>query len=367
MSTIAQWEIVHKLKVFAHTEKFANLPKFNGPTDKIYIEGNLAIQVPIKEGENREIIDVVNELSNKPGYEYLKSLVENKENNIDWSTLALANKNWDYKSQGLTPAGAALVVIIVTVLTAGTGSAASTSVINATGSASLGAGAQAAVTTLASQVSVSLINNGGDIGKTLKELGSKNSVKGLVASVVTAGLLQQVGTSLGLQPESTLLPDRLMNNFTNTVGSSLVQTAIKGGNLQDNLEAGLLAGLAGALQGELAQQIGGSLDKIDPNVLEYTIHKIAHAAAGCAAAVATKASCEAGAIGAGVGEIVASFLNDGKKELSQVEKNKIVNQSKLIAGVIAAYTGYDVAIASNSAEIAVWNNNLAIRSSCLYE
>lgn len=341
------------------TEDFANLPKFNGPTDKIYIEGNLAIQVPIKEGDNREIIDVVNELSNKPGYEYLKSLVENKENNIDWSVLALANKNWDYKSQGLTPAGAALVVIIVTVLTAGTGSAASTSVINATGSASLGAGAQAAVTTLASQISVSLLNNGGDIGKTLKELGSKNSVKGLIASVVTAGLLKQVGTTLGLQPDSTLFPDRLMNNFTNTVGSTLVQTAIKGGNLQENLQAALLAGLAGSLQGELAQNIGDVLDFSNPDIFEYTIHKIAHAAAGCAAAAATKASCEAGAIGAGVGEVIAGLMPDpvNGDEYTAEEKLRNRNAGKIVAGVVSAYAGYDVNTAANAADIAIENNN----------
>ncbi len=133
--------------------------------------------------------------------------------------------------------------------------------------------ANAAVTSLAAQASIGLINNGGDIGKTLKEMGSKDSIKNLAASVVTAGLLSQVGTALNLKPDSTLLSDRLVNNFTTSVGSTLVQTAINGGNLGDNLQVALLAGLAGALQGELASQIGTSLDKVDPNIFEYTIHK----------------------------------------------------------------------------------------------
>lgn len=258
-------------------------------------------------------------------------------------------------------AGAALVVIIVTVLTSGAGSAAATSVTSATGAASLGAGAQAAVATLASQASVSLINNGGDISKTLKDLGSKESVRNLAASVVTAGLLKEVSTALKLKPDSALLSDRLMNNFTDAIGSTLVQTSIKGGNLENNLTTALLAGLAGSLQGELASQIGMSLDKVDPNVFEYTLHKIAHAAVGCAAAAATKASCEAGAIGAGVGEIVAGLMiPDGRTalDLTDVERTRVKDTSKIVAGSVAAFAGYDVNTAANSANVAVENNIL---------
>ncbi|ENW81689.1 hypothetical protein F909_01373 [Acinetobacter sp. ANC 3929] len=220
---------------------------------------------------------------------------------------------------------------------------------------------QAAITTLATQASVSLINNGGDITKTLNELGSNESVRGLATSIVTAGLLSLVGTALNLKPDSTYFPDRLMNNFTSSIGSTLVQTAINGGNLQDNLEKALLAGLAGVLQGELASQIGNNLDKVDPNTFEYVLHKVAHAAAGCAAAAATKASCEAGAIGAGVGEIVAELMIPAGKtalDLTDAERTRIKDTSKIIAGATAAFAGYDVNTAANSANVAVENNAL---------
>jgi filamentous hemagglutinin len=42
----------------------------------------------------------------------------------------------------------------------------------------------AAVTTLASQASVSLINNQGDLGQTLNDLGSSDNVKGLVTAML---------------------------------------------------------------------------------------------------------------------------------------------------------------------------------------
>lgn len=366
----------------------AQLPSFNGPVLPTFkAAGGLSVQVPIseKDANKVELRDAILDLSKKPGNEYLKELVNRKD--VDWQKVLLTQKDWDYKSQGLTAAGAAIIVIIITIVTMGTGTAAAAGAAGGTaasgttvglgasmiGSAgitttaagaivpsTLGAMANAAITSLATQAGVSLINNGGDIGKTLKDLGSKDSIKNLAASVVTAGLMSQVGSALNLKPDSTLLPDRLANNFASSVGSTLVQTAIKGGDLGDNLQAALLAGLAGALQGELASQIGDNLDKVDPKFWEYTIHKIAHAAVGCAAAAATKASCEAGAIGAGVGEVVASYLNDHTKVLTLAEQQRVLDTSKLIAAAVAAYAGYDVNTASNSAEIAVKNNNLAV-------
>ncbi|ENX57418.1 MULTISPECIES: DUF637 domain-containing protein [Acinetobacter] len=339
----------------------AKLPSFNGPVAPTFIaNGGLTVQVPMVSGQNNDVHAEVIKLSNQPGNEYLKDLIARKD--VNWEAVKLAQESWNYKQQGLTGAGAAIIAIIVVAVTAGAGATA----VGALGgtASTLGGSAvamsQAAITTLATQASVSLINNGGDITKTLNELGSKESVRGLATSIVTAGLLSQVSTALNLKPDSTYFPDRLMNNFANSVGSTLVQTAINGGNLQDNLEKALLAGLAGALQGELASQIGNSLDKVDPNTFEYVLHKVAHAAAGCAAAAATKASCEAGAIGAGVGEIVAGLMPDPANgiEYTDAEKLKIRNIGKLVSGTVAAYAGYDVNTAANSADTAIQNNSL---------
>ncbi|WP_445536293.1 two-partner secretion domain-containing protein [Acinetobacter sp. G18] len=366
----------------------AQLPRFNGPVlPTINAAGGLVVQVPIseKDANKAELRDEILKLANQPGNAYLKELVNRKD--VDWQQVLLTQKDWDYKSQGLTAAGAALIVIIVTIATMGSGTAAAAgaaggaaasgttvglgaSMIGAAGvtttaagaivPSALGAMANAAVTSLATQASVSLINNGGNIGKTLKELGSKDAAKNLAASVVTAGLMSQVSSALNLKPDSTVLSDRLVNNFTSSVGSTLVQTAIKGGDLEENLKVALLSGLAGALQGELASQIGDNLDKVDPNVWEYTIHKIAHAAVGCATAAVTKQSCEAGAIGAGVGEIVASLMPDPVNgiEYNDEEKFKIKSTGKIVAGVVSAYAGYDVNTAANSADIAIQNNSL---------
>ena len=334
----------------------AQLPSFNGPVLPTFkAAGGLSVQVPIseKDANKAELRDEILKLANQPGNAYLKELVNRKD--VDWQTVLLTQKDWDYKSQGLTGAGAAIIAIVVTMVTAGAGAA----VVGALGgsAATLGGSAiamtQAALTSLATQASVSLINNGGNIGKTLKELGSKDSVKNLAASVVTAGLLSQASTALNLKLDSTALSDRsirLINNFTTSIGSTLVQTAIKGGDLEENLKVALLSGLAGALQGQMAENIKGLED------INYIAHKLAHALAGCIAG-AVQGQCQAGAIGGAVGEIVAGFTPPSSGLLyTEEEKQKILMVGQLTSGIIAAYAGYDVNVASNSANIALTNN-----------
>lgn len=72
----------------------------------------------------------------------------------------------------MTPAGAALVGMVVAVATGGAGS----SLLGTTSTAG-SAMADAALTSLTAQASITLINNGGDIGKTLQDLGKSDTIK----------------------------------------------------------------------------------------------------------------------------------------------------------------------------------------------
>lgn len=339
----------------------AQLPSFNGPTVPTFqAAGGISVQIPISEKDQNkvQIRDEILKLANQPGNEYLKDFLN--RNDVDWNKVILAQQDWDYKSQGLTGAGAAIIVLIVAVLTAGSGTGVASSVAGATGSTALGAGAGAAVTSLATQASISLINNGGDIGKTLKDLGSKESVKGLVTSVVTAGILDSVSKTLNLPTNSTNIVDKIYANTITSLTSSVVEASINGNFSQIDLETILLNALSNSLQAKVAgqihdQRVGNSLD------MNYVINKILHAVSGCVAATISKKECEAGAIGAAMGEIVAENLKNGKYsfELSESEKLKIKNLSNLIAGSTAAALGYDVNTAVNTATIAVQNNALA--------
>lgn len=373
------------------------LPSFNGPTPPAFeADGGISVQIPVGENDQNkvEIRDEILRLANQPGNQYLKDFVN--RNDVDWNRIILAQKDWDYKSQGLTGAGAAIIAIIVAVVTYGTGVAAlgttitaaqgattvavggTTVTVGAGGSATFfggtllsttiggvssytatGAMVNAALTSIATQSSVSLMNNSGDLGKTFKELGSQESIKSLATSVVTVGILDKIGGIEWMsQFNDSGITGKFITGTVNSAGTALVTTAINGGSLSDNIEDALLFNLANVLQGSLAGEIKGLEDT------NYILHKIAHAAAGCMAATVAKNDCEAGAIGAAIGEMAADLVPKNKpiEEMTAAERDvynrKVLATTQLVAGGIAGLGGYDVNTAVQTANIAVTNNYL---------
>ncbi|HGH0221947.1 TPA: DUF637 domain-containing protein, partial [Neisseria meningitidis] len=198
------------------------------------------------------------------------------------------------------------------------------------------------------------INNKGDVGKTLKELGRSSTVKNLVVAAATAGVADKIGASALNNVSDKQWINNLTVNLANAGSAALINTAVNGGSLKDNLEANILAALVNTAHGEAASKIK-QLDQ------HYIVHKIAHAIAGCAAAAANKGKCQDGAIGAAVGEIVGEALTNGKNPdtLTAKEREQILAYSKLVAGTVSGVVGGDVNAAANAAEVAVKNNQLS--------
>ncbi|HEZ1829407.1 TPA: S-layer family protein [Neisseria meningitidis] len=278
---------------------------------------------------------------------YLKQLQVTKD--VNWNQVQLAYDKWDYKQEGLTGAGAAIIALAVTVVTAGAGAGAALGLNGAAAAAT-----DAAFASLASQASVSLINNKGNIGNTLKELGRSSTVKNLMVAVATAGVADKIGASALNNVSDKQWINNLTVNLANAGSAALINTAVNGGSLKDNLEANILAALVNTAHGEAASKIK-QLDQ------HYITHKIAHAIAGCAAAAANKGKCQDGAIGAAVGEIVGEALTNGKNPdtLTAKEREQILAYSKLVAGTVSGVVGGDVNAAANAAEVAVKNNQLS--------
>ena len=218
--------------------------------------------------------------------------------------------------------------------------------------------ANAAFLSLATQASISLVNNKGNLGKTFKELGRSSTVKNLATAVITAGVADKIGATSTLNSTSnTEWVNNLSVNLANAGSSAVIGTAINGGSLQDSLESAILSALVQTAHGAAASKIK-DLDN------HYIAHKVAHAVAGCAAAAANKGKCQDGAIGAAVGEIVGEKLLGGR-DLSKLpaaeraaEEAKIIAYSRLVAGTAAGLTGGDVNVAADAAKVAVENNAL---------
>ena len=162
--------------------------------------------------------------------------------------------------------------------------------VTTTTTTTAGLKANAAFTSLAAQASISFINNKGDINKTLKELGSSQTVKATIAAALTAGVLDKLGATSGMSDIKDKLAkgtagfsEKLTYNLINATGRALTNTAINGGNLEDALKQALIGGLVDTAHGQVASQIKGI-------EADYLAHKLAHALAGCAAVAAQSQS-----------------------------------------------------------------------------
>lgn len=366
------------------------LPSFKGQTAPVLTApGGYIADIP--QGNLKTQIET---LTKQPEYAYLKQL--QTASNTDWNQISLAYDRWNYKQEGMTPAAAAVVVIVVTLLTygalsapaaagtagaagagaggaaagtaAGTGvaagTAATTGVAAGTSAAAITTAAgKAALASLASQAAVSLINNKGDINHTLKELGKSSTVRQAATAAVTAGVLQGI-SGLNTQAAEAVskhfhspAAGKLTANLINSTAAASVHTAINGGSLKDNLGDAALGAIVSTVHGEVASKIKFNLSE------DYIAHKIAHAVAGCASAVANKGKCRDGAIGAAVGEMVGETLLDGRDvgKLSPQERQKVIAYSQIIAGSAVALVKGDVNTAANAAAVAVERNALLDR------
>lgn len=219
--------------------------------------------------------------------------------------------------------------------------------------------ADAALASLASQASISLINNKGDVGKTLRDLGSSQTAKATIAAALTAGVLDKLGAINGmseirskLQAGSAGFSEKLAFNLINATGRALTNTAIQGGDLEDTLRQALIGGIVDTAHGQVASVIKGL-------EADYLTHKLAHALAGCAAGAATGGQCKDGAIGASVAEMMAQLMPPKNGiAYSDSEKANVLAVSKLVAGAASAYAGGNAQTAINTAETAVQNNAL---------
>jgi filamentous hemagglutinin len=155
--------------------------------------GGLSVQIP--EGNFKSQIQT---LSAQPGMGYLNELTARTD--VNWQPVKLAHEQWNYSQEGLTPAGAALLSVAVAWATGGMGAnliggtVTTTTAAGATVTTATTAGvlANAAFTSLASQASITLINNKGDIGKTLKDLSTSSTAKATLAAVLTAGVIDKL-------------------------------------------------------------------------------------------------------------------------------------------------------------------------------
>ncbi|WP_223472348.1 MULTISPECIES: DUF637 domain-containing protein [unclassified Pseudomonas] len=320
-----------------------------------------------------------------PGLAWLKEA--EARGDVDWQLIKETHESFKYSSSGMGPAAMLAVIIIVTVLTAGTASAAvgtaagatagSGTAMAASGVASgaaltggaavgstVGAGlgnimASAALTSMASGAAVSAINNQGNLGAIAKDVFSSDSLKGYVLAGASAGIASQFGfnpTTLKFDLASA------QSVALKVAADAAAKTAIMGGSLKDNLVASAL-GSAISIGGAVSANKIGDITAFSDGKLSKVVM---HAALGGLMAEAMGGDFRSGAIAAGANEVLVDFLADkllpkgvSKNSLEYQEGvSKLLAASELVGVLTTVATGGDPSIAATVAANATQNNFL---------
>ncbi|WP_409524696.1 DUF637 domain-containing protein [Nitrincola sp. MINF-07-Sa-05] len=317
-------------------------------------------------------------LMQEPGMEWVGALINDPElsGKIDWKTVQEAHDSWDYKQQGLTEVGAAVVVIVVAFLTAGAASSAASSLTGAGGSTAtftstvMSSAIEAGITSIASTSAVTFINSGGDLGETLDALGSSENLQQILQSMITAGVMQGLGQSITIdgKPLGSIKPSdgfiaHVGNELITNITSAVIDSAMTGASLEDSIKDAVIASIINASAGQGADWIGDmSTAGLDgtPAALNDFAQSFSHAILGCMAGSASAGSsdgCAPGAVGGVVGELSAAFYNpDGTKNT-----NRTIEFSRMMASIAGAFTGQGtegVSIAGMTGGNAAANNRM---------
>jgi filamentous hemagglutinin len=345
---------------------------------ELIAKGNLAIKavdglhIDVKQVNQQTVSEAIDAMVKAdPDLAWLKDA--EARGDVDWQLIKETHDSYKYSHSGMGQGAMLAIIIIVTVLTAGAASGAigaaasagagSGSAMAAAGTAAMfeagtavGVGAAglgnviatAAVTSVASTAAVSVINNKGNLGSSLKDITSSDSMKGYLTSAAMAGVMPGYDpASLGFNLTSAQIV------LMKSASDAFVNTVINGGSYSDNLGSAL-AGQASSIGMAIGFKMVGdwALGKYD----EGTIQKVmAHALVGGLLAEATGGDFKTGAVAAGASEALVNVI----KNIVGGDKSLQVMASQLTGLTAAAAVNGDVAKGAQIAQYAaVYNRQL---------
>ncbi|WP_075686680.1 two-partner secretion domain-containing protein, partial [Serratia marcescens] len=171
------------------------------------VDAAKGVSADVKVKNGQALQSAIDALGNTPGTTWVKDL--NKRNDVQWSKVKDAYDSWDYKSQHLNPAVAAVIAIAAAAVTAGSSLAATaaSSVSGAVGGGAVTSGAvTAGMSSLASQAAVALVENQGNLSKTLQALGSNENVKATATAMAIGGALNGFDSAMGWSKDAAGKP-----------------------------------------------------------------------------------------------------------------------------------------------------------------
>ncbi|MGO0704102.1 two-partner secretion domain-containing protein [Pseudomonas paracarnis] len=374
-----EFEAVKDLHDESHTKSKGDLAwtssKGKGNTDEtlrqtqMIAEGSVVIKavdglkIDIKQIDQNTVsqtIDVM--VKADPQLAWLKEAEQRGD--VNWRQVKELHDSFKYSNSGLGAGAQIIIAIIVTYFTMGAASGAiaaagsGTSMASATavGTAATSAGwANAAGSTvlagMASNGAISAINNRGNLSTVLKDVTSRDAMKGYVVSGVTAGLTAgvydkwtgtQTGTTTALPNSGAVATVSPLSTWQGVGQFTANQVLQNGTSLLVDRALGGEARLGDALQNSLANAFaayGFNLvgDVSKNRFAEGGITKIGlHALMGGLAAEASGGDFRTGALAAGVNEALLDSLAKNYADMPDDQKKGLLVMNSQLLGVLAA-------------------------------
>ncbi|MDH1659065.1 DUF637 domain-containing protein, partial [Pseudomonas mosselii] len=305
-----------------------------------------------------------------------------KRGDVDWRQVKEVHDSFKYSHSGLGAGAQMVIAILIAYFTAGAASGlvasgasaagASTAATTASGMWAAGTGASlqgigwanAMVTAgamgMTSNAAISTINNKGNLSLVLKDVTSKDALRGYAVSGITAGLTAGLfdgwmetktdvagaagATGVVAKTTAVLPPGGLstLDGIGRFAGSQMLQNGTSavldralGGNssFSDALRNSLVNTFAAAG----FKWVGDISAENKLNLKDGGLPKIAlHALMGGLAAEAAGGNFRMGALSAGVNEAVVGLLADQYTKMPKEEKNRLLMMNSQLIGVLTA-------------------------------
>ncbi|WP_038706214.1 two-partner secretion domain-containing protein [Pseudomonas soli] len=337
---------------------------------ELVAKGNLAIkavdglQIDIRQVNQQTVSEAIDAMVKaNPDLAWLKEA--EKRGDVDWKLIQETHEAYKYSHSGLGQGAMLAIIIVVTVLTAGSGTAAAIGAsagsaaqgaalaagMSATTAATIGTAASAAAvasfSAAVSQGAVSVINNKGNLGAVMKDVTSADSMKSYLISGLAAGFAAGVldkafgvsgenvskathGFDLGTIDGATKFAGY---TFAESGFGAVANTAINGGSLKDNLAHAAISSAADALSAGIYNRLGTQLEFSGlPAKLG------AHALVGGLIAELAGGDFRTGALAAGANEAFVATVGD-KVFNNGMHDQLLAMTSQLIGLTIAAAAG----------------------------
>ncbi|UZS70807.1 filamentous hemagglutinin N-terminal domain-containing protein [Pseudomonas syringae] len=320
---------------------------------EVTIKAVNGLQIDIRQVDQQTVTQSIDAMVKAdPQLAWLKDA--EKRGDVDWRQVKEIHDSFKYSNSGLGPASQIIIAIIMAAVVgpmamgavgASTGAAVTAGTMSAGTATFLSAGAGAIAAGAATNATVSVINNRGNLGAVFKDVTSSDAIKGYVISGVTAGLTaayfdgltgthSDIASGKIIGPELSTLTgvgqfaaNQILQNGTSAILGKALGT---GGSGSDALKTALFNTLAAASFNAVGDYTRGTFADGTPSKV------IIHAMVGGLLSKATGGDFRTGALAAGANEALVVHLNG----LVNGNEN-LLTMSSQIVGALAAATQKD--------------------------